>query len=83
MRRGAGQGRADVLGVTADRLLEPVYGFYSLLAFKAKLHPEYRPLYMVRPDLAALVSITRAIGKAYLPHLTLSQGIRLVRKLRL
>ncbi|WP_441245886.1 phosphatidylglycerol lysyltransferase domain-containing protein [Kitasatospora sp. McL0602] len=63
------------------KVLEPVYGFRSLLAFKAKFQPEYRPMYMVYPDPAALGSITRAIGKAYLPHLTPSQGVRLMRRL--
>ncbi|MEU1507787.1 DUF2156 domain-containing protein [Kitasatospora sp. NPDC005748] len=63
------------------RVLEPVYGFRSLLAFKAKFQPEYRPLYMAYPDPAALPSITRAIGKAYLPHLTAAQGVRLMRRL--
>ncbi|GAA2143866.1 DUF2156 domain-containing protein [Kitasatospora kazusensis] len=63
------------------KVLEPVYGFRSLLAFKAKFQPEYRPMYMVYPDPAALPSITRAIGKAYLPHLTPAQGVRLMRKL--
>ncbi|WP_344324646.1 bifunctional lysylphosphatidylglycerol flippase/synthetase MprF, partial [Kitasatospora putterlickiae] len=63
------------------RALEPVYGFRSLLAFKAKFQPEYRPMYMAYPDPAALPSITRAIGKAYLPHLTPAQGVRLMRRL--
>ncbi|MFD7451896.1 phosphatidylglycerol lysyltransferase domain-containing protein [Kitasatospora sp. NPDC059827] len=63
------------------RVLEPVYGFRSLLAFKAKFQPEYRPMYMAYPDPAALPGITRAIGKAYLPHLTAAQGVRLMRKL--
>ncbi|RKE16883.1 bifunctional lysylphosphatidylglycerol flippase/synthetase MprF [Streptomyces sp. TLI_171] len=62
-------------------VLEPVYGFRSLLAFKAKFQPEYRPMYMVYPDPAALAAITRAIGKAYLPHLTPAQGVRLMRRL--
>ncbi|MDH6131223.1 phosphatidylglycerol lysyltransferase [Kitasatospora sp. MAA4] len=62
-------------------ILEPVYGFRSLLAFKAKFQPEYRPLYMAYPDPAALPGITRAIGKAYLPHLTPAQGLRLTRRL--
>ncbi len=63
------------------KVLEPVYGFRSLLAFKAKFQPEYRPMYMAYPDPAALPSITRAIGKAYLPHLTAAQGVRLMRRL--
>ncbi|SOB83890.1 Lysylphosphatidylglycerol synthetase, C-terminal domain, DUF2156 family [Streptomyces sp. 1331.2] len=63
------------------KALEPVYGFRSLLAFKAKFQPEYRPMYMAYPDPAALPGITRAIGKAYLPHLTAAQGVRLMRKL--
>ncbi|GAA2798337.1 DUF2156 domain-containing protein [Kitasatospora paracochleata] len=63
------------------RVLEPVYGFRSLLAFKAKFQPEYRPMFMVYPDPAALAAITRAIGKAYLPHMTPAQGVRLMRKL--
>ncbi|WP_354640763.1 bifunctional lysylphosphatidylglycerol flippase/synthetase MprF [Kitasatospora camelliae] len=63
------------------RVLEPVYGFRSLLAFKAKFQPEYRPMYMTYPDPAALAAITRAIGKAYLPHMTPAQGVRLMRKL--
>ncbi|MET8625371.1 rhomboid family intramembrane serine protease [Kitasatospora sp. NPDC004669] len=63
------------------KVLEPVYGFRSLLAFKAKFQPEYRPMYMAYPDPAALPGITRAIGKAYLPHLTAGQGVRLMRKL--
>ncbi|WP_051837189.1 rhomboid family intramembrane serine protease [Streptomyces sp. NRRL WC-3742] len=62
-------------------VLEPVYGFRSLLAFKAKFQPEYRPMYMCYSDPAALPAITRAIGKAYLPHLTAAQGVRLMRRL--
>ncbi|MEI5101602.1 phosphatidylglycerol lysyltransferase domain-containing protein [Streptomyces sp. PmtG] len=65
----------------AGQALEPVYGFRSLLHFKAKFQPEYHPLYMCYPDPAALPSITRAIGKAYLPHMSPSEGVRLMRKL--
>ncbi|MBT2384947.1 DUF2156 domain-containing protein [Streptomyces sp. ISL-11] len=62
------------------KVLEPVYGFRSLLNFKAKFQPQYRPLYMAYPDPAALPAITRAIGKAYLPHVTPAQGVRLMRQ---
>ncbi|MEV5506755.1 bifunctional lysylphosphatidylglycerol flippase/synthetase MprF [Streptomyces orinoci] len=64
----------------AGRMLEPVYGFRSLLNFKAKFQPEYHPLYMTYPDPAALPAITRAIGKAYLPHMTAGQWVRLMRQ---
>nr|WP_225953993.1 DUF2156 domain-containing protein [Kibdelosporangium phytohabitans] len=67
----------DVVG----RTLEPVYGFRSLLAFKAKFQPQYRPLYMSYPDASALPSIGNAITKAYLPRITLRQAGRLAGKL--
>jgi phosphatidylglycerol lysyltransferase len=68
----------DVLG----HALEPIYGFRSLLAFKAKFQPEYRPLYLAYPDPAALPSIALAITRAYLPHLTARQTARLLTHLR-
>jgi lysylphosphatidylglycerol synthetase-like protein (DUF2156 family) len=58
--------------------LEPVYGFRSLLAFKAKFQPRYRPLFMSYPDAAALPSIGNAVAHAYLPTMTLQQSIRLL-----
>ncbi|MCC3768521.1 bifunctional lysylphosphatidylglycerol flippase/synthetase MprF, partial [Streptomyces sp. UNOC14_S4] len=64
----------------AGKVLEPVYGFRSLLNFKAKFQPRYRPMYMSYPDPAALPAITRAIGKAYLPHMTAAQCVRLMRQ---
>jgi phosphatidylglycerol lysyltransferase len=66
---------------TVGRTLEPVYGFRSLLAFKAKFQPQYRPLFMSYPDAAALPSIGNAITRAYLPKITFDQGMRLVRTL--
>ena len=65
----------DVLG----RTLEPVYGFRSLLAFKAKFQPDYVPMYMTFADPAALPSIGNAVGRAYLPEVSVGQGMRLVR----
>ncbi|MBR7826895.1 rhomboid family intramembrane serine protease [Actinospica sp. MGRD01-02] len=67
----------DIVG----RTLEPVYGFRSLLAFKAKFQPRYLPLYMCYPDPAALPAIGNAIGRAYLPHTNAAQMVRLSRKL--
>jgi hypothetical protein len=66
--------------VIADTM-EPAYGFQSLLQFKAKFQPAYQPLYLTYPDPAALGSIATAIGRAYLPHLTLRQALRLLTKL--
>ncbi|MDI2127218.1 rhomboid family intramembrane serine protease [Yinghuangia seranimata] len=71
------QGVLDVAG----RALEPVYGFRSLLAFKAKFQPQYQPLYMTYPDATALPSIANAIGRAYLPHTSPAQMLRLSRRL--
>ncbi|MHA6765182.1 bifunctional lysylphosphatidylglycerol flippase/synthetase MprF [Streptacidiphilus sp. PAMC 29251] len=65
----------------AGRVLEPVYGFRSLLAFKAKFQPAYHPLYMAYPDPAALGSIGSAIGRAYLPHTSPAQMLRFSRGL--
>ena len=64
------------------RTLEPVYGFRSLLAFKAKFQPSYRPLYMAYPDVAALPAIATAITRAYLPDLDAVSTLRLLRGLR-
>ncbi|MEY9848079.1 phosphatidylglycerol lysyltransferase [Streptacidiphilus sp. BW17] len=64
----------------AGKALESVYGFRSLLAFKAKFQPEYLPLYMSYPDPAQLPAIGTAIGKAYLPHTTPAQMLRLSRQ---
>jgi phosphatidylglycerol lysyltransferase len=60
------------------RILEPVYGFRSLLAFKLKFQPVCRPLYMVYPDTAALPAIGVAVTRAYLPDLTVPQGFSLL-----
>ncbi len=85
----AAAGRTDAVDRTAldallemlGRTLEPVYGFRSLLAFKSKFRPEYRPLYMVFPDPAALPAIGLAVGRAYLPDVSLGQGRRLLTQL--
>ena len=62
--------------------MEPAYGFQSLRQFKAKFQPVYEPLYLTYPDPAALGSIAIAISRAYLPHLTSRQGLRLLTKIR-
>jgi len=69
-----------LLGFLA-RTLEPVYGFASLLVFKQKFQPEFRPLLMVYPDPLALPAIGFALARAYLPSMSLKQSIRFVRSL--
>lgn len=73
-------GPQRVLDVVGQRL-EPVYGFRSLLAFKAKFQPSYHPLYMAYPESAALPSIATTIARAYLPRVTPRQTARLLRRL--
>jgi lysylphosphatidylglycerol synthetase-like protein (DUF2156 family) len=76
--------RPTVLQRLLDKIantMEPVYGFRSLLHFKAKFQPLYQPLYLAYPDPAALGSIAAAIGRAYLPHLTSRQALHLLTKL--
>lgn len=48
-------------------VLEPVYGFRSLFAFKRKFHPEIRPLVLGYADPLQLPAIGFAIARAYLP----------------
>ncbi len=59
--------------------LEPVYGFRSLFAFKRKFQPELQPLWMTFPDPLALASIGVALGRAYLPTLSVRESVRLLR----
>ncbi|KAA2260666.1 rhomboid family intramembrane serine protease [Solihabitans fulvus] len=74
------RGVQRLLDVTGQ-VLEPVYGFRSLFAFKAKFQPVYRPMFMAYPDSAALPRIANAVSRAYLPHLNTRQGLRLARKM--
>ena len=67
----------DLLGTT----LEPVYGFRSLLAFKAKFQPEFIPLYMTYRDHASLPAIGNAVTRAYLPKVSLGQRMALMRRI--
>jgi lysylphosphatidylglycerol synthetase-like protein (DUF2156 family) len=57
--------------------LEPYYGFRSLLAFKAKFQPEFRPMYLIFPDETALAEIGLAIARAYMPDATVMDWVRM------
>jgi lysylphosphatidylglycerol synthetase-like protein (DUF2156 family) len=61
--------------------LEPLYGFRSLLAFKGKFHPRYQPIFMVYPDSAALPGIAQALTRAYIPTLSVGNGLQLLRRI--
>jgi len=77
-------GRSPALHKVLDILaasLEPAYGFRSLLAFKAKFQPTYKPLYLTYPGTADLPTIANAISRAYLPHITPHEGFQLARRL--
>lgn len=62
-------------------LMEPVYGFRSLLRFKAKFAPTYVPLYLAYPDPSALPTVTNAVLRAYVPHVGPAELGRLLRRL--
>lgn len=66
---------------TLARILEPVYGFQALLAFKSRFRPVYRPRYLTYPDTFALPRIGRAIVRAYLPHVPPTQLAQLLPRL--
>lgn len=63
------------------RVLEPVYGFHSLLAFKRKFQPEFQSLFMAYPDQVALPVIGVALARAYLPDLSVREVLAFVRGL--
>lgn len=67
----------DLLG----RTLEPVYGFRTLHAFKAKFGVTYAPLLLCLPDPADLPLVGAAVAHAYLPDARLADTVRLGRAL--
>ncbi|HEY0815819.1 MAG TPA: DUF2156 domain-containing protein [Pseudonocardia sp.] len=76
--------RPDALQRLLDQIsrgLEPVYGFRSLLAFKAKFQPDFRPLHLTYPDTTALPAIGTSIARAYLPDLDAAGAVTLIRRL--
>ena len=69
----SGEDELGGLSSLLDRLgamLEPLYGFRSLDAFKAKFQPRHVPMFMVFRDEAALPRISLALTEAYLPDAT-------------
>ena len=82
--RSSGDGSSGVLRFLAfiGAALEPVYGFRSLLRFKQKFQPEYRPLFMAYADPFTLPTIGTAIARAYLPTMSMGATLRFMRSLR-
>lgn len=63
-------------------LLEPAYGFRSLLNFKKKFQPEFVPLWAMYPDATVLPAFAIALARCYLPGLTLRDAARMRGSLR-
>ncbi|RJQ77825.1 rhomboid family intramembrane serine protease [Pseudonocardiaceae bacterium YIM PH 21723] len=74
--------QATALQKMLDRVgavMEPLYGFRSLLAFKAKFQPLYQPIYLTYPESVALPSIGTAVTNAYLPSMSIRERINLLK----
>jgi lysylphosphatidylglycerol synthetase-like protein (DUF2156 family) len=68
---------APVLRLVA-RMLEPVYGFSSLLRFKKKFAPTLDSMHLSYRDPVQLPGIGIAIARCYLPTMTLGQARRVL-----
>ncbi|WP_367657708.1 hypothetical protein [Clavibacter michiganensis] len=64
------------------RVLEPSYGFTSLLRFKSKFDPRYETLWLACPTAADLAPIGRALTAAYVPTLRIRQLVGALRAAR-
>lgn len=65
--------RTDRLLEKLGASLEPLYGFRSLHAFKAKFAPRYEPIHLAFRDEADLPRIGLALTRAYLPDASARQ----------
>ncbi|WP_181578276.1 DUF2156 domain-containing protein [Arthrobacter sp. AQ5-05] len=73
---GAGTEPVDRVLAALARALEPLYGFGSLHAFKAKFSPRIVPMYLVYRDESDLPRIAGALARAYLPEASVGQLAR-------
>jgi phosphatidylglycerol lysyltransferase len=76
---GTAEGASGRILARIGKSIEPVYGFRSLFEFKKKFQPELHPIYLAYPDALGLPAIGLALARAYLPMLSLRQGLRFVR----
>jgi phosphatidylglycerol lysyltransferase len=77
---GAGPQALDTFLNWLGSVLEPVYGFRSLLTFKEKFQPHYQPLFLLYPDPAALPRIGNSLARSYLPDASVRQTAALLHK---
>ncbi|ODU02695.1 MAG: hypothetical protein ABS81_16920 [Pseudonocardia sp. SCN 72-86] len=82
LARAEDEGPVSGLGKVLDQIgdvLEPLYGFRSLHAFKAKFQPRYESMHLVYRDEADLARIGIAITRAYLPDTPVHELVKLTR----
>ncbi|GAA1497810.1 bifunctional lysylphosphatidylglycerol flippase/synthetase MprF [Paeniglutamicibacter kerguelensis] len=72
----AAQEPVDKVLASLSKALEPLYGFGSLHAFKAKFNPRVEPMYLVYRDESDLPRIAGGLTRAFLPEATMSQLAR-------
>ncbi|MCI7551311.1 MAG: phosphatidylglycerol lysyltransferase domain-containing protein, partial [Arcanobacterium sp.] len=68
--QGAQLGAMDSALDTLSGVMEPLYGFRSLAAFKSKFSPRDVPWYMSYPDYGAIPAIGRSLMQAYVPDMS-------------
>lgn len=66
-----------VLQMTA-KILEPAYGFHSLLFFKKKFQPQESHVFVAYPDASRLPQLALAVTHAYLPDMSMRDVISLM-----
>ena len=59
-------------------MLEPAYGFRSLLFFKKKFQPAENHVYIAYPDSSRLPQLALAVTRAYLPDMKIRDVMSLV-----
>ncbi|MBW3078112.1 DUF2156 domain-containing protein [Bifidobacterium sp. 81T8] len=69
------------LQIVAD-WMEPAYGFHSLFNFKRKFQPSEEPVYVCYPDPAALPQLGLAVMRAYVPSVSVSEALAMLKTLQ-
>lgn len=64
-------GASSALAERVADLAEPFYGFRSLMRFKRKFAPNYRPLHLAIPTIGQYPRVACALIRVYLPGLTM------------